>query len=490
MRIKTIWLKLFIQFGVVLVLFGVLVSLSQQLFLSGVQIKRAKVALKNSYEDICMQFEQAHIKGFIPFGEEARKITDQAAAKHNIQIFIFRHSDFAYGEKEMFEISNAKTQGSDESGIFYRKYDEKTNSSYLAYERKIILQGRDTGFKIEVRSRINAIEDGVYVTNVFTQVVSIAAIFLSLVWAFLFSRIFTKPIVNINKITKELASLNFDSKLEIDRSDELGQLAVNINSMSDKLKDALDQLRIKNQQLMVELERAKELDNMRKKFVSDVSHELKTPLAIIQGYAEALKLSANQSPQKREEYCDIIMDETDKMNRLVHGLLNLSQYTSGTFTIDKKPIFINELAQSIAERFATIASQQDVTVETDCERKELEADELRIEQVLSNFMNNALSHVDENRQIILQGREIEGEWYRISVFNSGNHIAQEDIYKLWTPFYKVDKARSRSQGRYGIGLSIVKAIADLHGGRVGVNNVPMGVEFYIDLPLENKVKTD
>lgn len=224
---------------------------------------------------------------------------------------------------------------------------------------------------------------------------------------------------------------------------------------------------------------------MRKKFVSDVSHELKTPLSIIQGYAEALKSpSVSKSPEKRKYYSDVIMEETTKMTKLVHDLLSLSQYASGTFSIEKTAFYIDELVKRVADRYSAIIEQKEINLETHLEHKQVNADPLRIEQVINNYLNNAVSHIDENKQMVIIGKTLDQDYYRVSVFNSGKHISEDDLEKIWIAFYKSDKARSRSEGRYGIGLSIVKAIMDLHQGKCGVNNVPYGVEFYFDIPLE------
>ncbi|HEY8390475.1 MAG TPA: HAMP domain-containing sensor histidine kinase [Clostridia bacterium] len=491
MRFKTLWLRLFLHFGLVLVLFGVLVTLAQQIFLTTIQLNRTKELLSNTAKVIVSQINTKHISPYDIEGkknEDLLSILDEQSAINNVQIIIYKGDTIFYPLDNIGEITSITTKASDSDsyGTFYEKVgeDKRRGISYLVYVRNIYQDY--TGYKLELRTHLTTIQQSVDLTNYFTRIVSIAAIFLSLIWAFLFSRIFTKPIVSMNKLTYELANLNFDHKLEIDRSDELGQLAENINSMSDKLKASMYELKIKNEQLTKELEREKGLETMRKKFVSDVSHELKTPLSIIQGYAEALKASVSKSAEKREYYCDVIMDETAKMTKLVHDLLNLSQYTSGTFSIEPSLFKIDELVCSVADRYSTLIGQKEINLQTHLEPCEIYADPLRIEQVINNYLNNAISHTDENRQLVIIGKVLDSEFYRVSVFNSGKPISNEDLEKVWIPFYKADKARSRSEGRYGIGLSIVKAIMEAHKGRYGVNNVPNGVEFYCDIPIKKK----
>ena len=488
MKLKTLWLRLFLHFGIVLILFGVLVTLAQQIFLSKIQIDRSKDLLSNAANDIVQKINYNNINFQDDESKNNPKFLDilKSYEIKNYVIFIYKGDNVFYRSEKADDLTalTTKSSGKDNYGTFFIKSDDQQNISYLAYIRDIY---GHTGYKLEIRTHLSTIHQSIDVTNDFTRFVSIAAIFLSLIWAFLFSKYFTKPIVSMNNLTRELANLNFDNKLEIIRYDELGQLAENINLMSDKLKASMEELKIKNEQLTKELEREKSLEAMRKKFVSDVSHELKTPLSIIQGYAEALKSpSISKSPEKSEYYCDVIMEETTKMTKLVHDLLSLSQYTSGTFSIEATDFYIDELVQRVADRYSAIIEQKEINLETILEHTQINADPLRIEQVINNYLNNAVSHIDDNKQMIIIGKALDNDYYRVSVFNSGNHIPEEDLEKIWIAFYKSDKARSRSEGRYGIGLSIVKAIVDLHNGRCGVNNVPYGVEFYFDIPLNNQ----
>jgi two-component system sensor histidine kinase VanS len=485
LKLKTLWLRLFLHFGIVLVLFGVLVTLAQQIFLTAIQIDRSKEMLSNTANEIVSLIEQNRISTQDIDNKDPKflQILNTYEIKNYI-IFVYKNDQAIYysSKSDYLAAMTSTSRGKDEHGRFFIKNNDEQKISFLAYQREIFDR---SVYKLEIGTHLSTIHQSIDVTNDFTRFVSIAAIFLSLVWAFLFSKYFTRPIVSMNNLTRELANLNFDHKLEINRYDELGQLAENINLMSDKLKAAMEELKVKNEQLTKELEREKGLDAMRKKFVSDVSHELKTPLSIIQGYAEALKSpSVSNSPEKREYYSDVIMEETAKMTKLVHDLLNLSQYTSGTFSIETDKFYIDELVQRVADRYKAIIEQKEINLETILEHREVQADPLRIEQVINNYLNNSVSHIDDNRQLVIIGKTLDmQDYYRVSVFNSGSHIPEEDLEKIWIPFYKSDKARNRSEGRYGIGLSIVKAIMDLHKGRCGVNNVPYGVEFYFDIPI-------
>lgn len=492
MRFRTIAFKLFLHFGVVLVVFGLMITLMQNLFLSSVQTNHAKDLLSSTAQGI---FRSLESKGVgldqVASQPEVAQLLDTQALEKNVQIIVFGkitaggaiYNTIKQDPNEVMD--TARKQGTDKvGGTFYTKHATAGDSqiAFMSYE----IKDTGSGYTLELRTHTSVLQENVYVTQLFNRLVIVIAIVLSLVWAFLFARIFTQPIVSINTVTRNMSELNFDTKLNIYRSDELGELAESINVLGERLNSAITELQVKNEQLTHELEREKDLESMRKKFVSDVSHELKTPIAIIQGFAESLKLSVNKSPDKRENYCNIIMDETAKMTRLVHGLLDLSQYSSGVFEINRGDISIDKLIASVADKFAPIATQNGAVLTYTAEPYTLSADELRIEQVLSNYTNNAVSHADGKRQIIIEGKKLLAEnYYRVSVFNNGSAINDEDLSKVWTPFYKADKSRNRGEGRYGIGLSIVQALIEHHNGRFGVQNVTGGVEFYFDLPIDN-----
>jgi len=224
---------------------------------------------------------------------------------------------------------------------------------------------------------------------------------------------------------------------------------------------------------------------MRKEFVSSVSHELRTPLSVIQGYAEGLVSNVAESEDDRKFYCDVIMKEADKMNKLVKDLLNLSQIESGYFHIEKSEFNINSLIEYVLNKYKAIFTEKDIEVQFELgESMIVCGDMVRIEQILTNYLNNAINHIDNNK-IIKISKIVNKDKIKISIFNSGKHIPEELLEKIWTSFYKVDKARTRAYGGYGLGLSIVKALADLHNNDYGVENIEGGVIFWFEVDKVN-----
>jgi two-component system sensor histidine kinase VanS len=319
---------------------------------------------------------------------------------------------------------------------------------------------------------------------IFTGILSIAA---GCVWAFYFARRFTLPILELNRIAQSMSQLDFSQKCIINRGDEIGELGKSINHLSYQLDTAILELNQKNQQLMADVEKERKLDKMRKNFVSSVSHELKTPLSLILGYAEGLKENINRDEESKNYYCSVIIDEAEKMDTLVKDLLNLSQIESGFYQLNRTDFDLSLLLHDMILKYSTILTEKELSLEIEqISPYMVNGDELRIEQVLLNLFTNAINHAELKKTIKIWIQETENQ-VRVFVYNSGHPIPEESLEKIWTSFYKVDKARTREYGGYGLGLSIVRAIQELHGNGYGVNNTQDGVAFWFDLTKAKKI---
>ena len=233
-------------------------------------------------------------------------------------------------------------------------------------------------------------------------------------------------------------------------------------------------------ELQKDIEQKVQIDEMRKEFLSHVSHELKTPIALIQGYSEGLKDNILDDEESKEFYCDVIADEAKKMNRMVQKLLTLNQIEFGNNQVNMERFDITEMIRNMVESSKILVEKQGVTIIFDEPEMHVWADEFMIEEVVNNYLSNARNHVTDGGIIKVSYCQ-NGNNLRVKVFNTGNHIPQEDIDKLWVKFYKVDKARTREYGGSGIGLSIVEATMKAHGRDYGVANVEGGVEFYFEV---------
>ncbi|MBQ3602047.1 MAG: two-component sensor histidine kinase, partial [Lachnospiraceae bacterium] len=258
-----------------------------------------------------------------------------------------------------------------------------------------------------------------------------------------------------------------------------------VNLLSEKLEKTVSELKAANNNLKSDIENKIQIDEMRKDFLSNVSHELKTPIALIQGYAEGLQENINDDPESRDFYCEVIIDEANKMNKMVQKLLNLNQIEFGDNEIEFERFDIVEVIRSVVNATKILFEQKEVTlIFQEQDPVYVWADQYSIGEVITNYISNALHHVSGEKIIEIKLTKIE-DIVRVSVYNTGELIPEEDLEKVWIKFYKVDKARTREYGGSGIGLSIVKAIMNSMHRECGVSNLNNGVEFWFELDILN-----
>ena len=235
-----------------------------------------------------------------------------------------------------------------------------------------------------------------------------------------------------------------------------------MNELSDKLKETITELREANLQLQKDIDEKIQIDEMRKEFIANVSHELKTPIALIQGYAEGLSEGMCEDEESRNYYCGVIVDEAVKMNRMVRQLLNLTALESGRDMPVMEVFDLASVIRGILTSSSIMIQQKEAKVVFEQQEPVMvRADEFKIEEVVTNYLTNALNHANGERRVEIRLQILEEEnRVKTTVFNTGEPIPEEAIPQLWTKFYKVDKARTRAYGGSGIGLSIVKAIME------------------------------
>jgi signal transduction histidine kinase len=367
----------------------------------------------------------------------------------------------------------------DENSYFVITKDPSLKIDTLRYQTRL-----KNGMMILVWTPMAEIAQNASVSNRFTAIVAIITIFIMGLWAYYISDRFTQPIKEINKITKRMAELDFSKTLDIKTEDEIGQLSQSINHLSYRLDDAIGELNRENKQLEQDVDKGKRIDAMRREFVSNVSHELKTPIFLIQGYAEGLKTNIAANEEKRDFYCDVIMEEAEKMDVIVKDLLNLSQIESGNMDLNRCNFDIEKLINETVKKLEPMFNEKNIDTYIDIDvQQQANGDPVRIEQIMVNYLNNAVNHIDNHKQIKITV-ENNNDKIRVSVFNTGQHIPENLLDRIWISFYKVDKARTRSYGGTGLGLAIVKAIQQAHSNEYGVSNVEGGVLFWFEVDLE------
>ncbi len=292
----------------------------------------------------------------------------------------------------------------------------------------------------------------------------------------------TEPILELTDISERMIHLDFEAQYSGKSKTEVALLGENINKLSGALEKTISELKTANNELKKDIEQKNKIDGMRKEFLSNVSHELKTPIALIQGYAEGLKEQINEDAESREFYCDVIMDEAAKMNTMVKKLMTLNELEFGNDNVTMERFDIASLIRNYIQSASILTSRNDITVKLQ-ERGPIYvwADEFKTEEVFMNYFTNAVNHAAGEKIIEVTFTNPNPASVRISVFNTGVQIPEDCIGLIWDKFYKIDKARTREYGGSGVGLSIVKAIMNSMNQSFGVNNCEDGVEFWFEL---------
>ena len=363
-----------------------------------------------------------------------------------------------------------------------KQRDIKTGLSYIMLSGKL-----ENGYFLYIRIPLTSIQDSVTISNNFLLLMAGFTILIASIMVSIVSRKFTEPILELNNIAKKMSNLDFSQKYEVTNAkDEINDLGKSINTMSEKLEKTIKQLRSSNIELERDIEEKSKIDEMRKTFISDVSHELKTPIALIQGYSEGLLENVNNDEESRKFYAEVILDETNKMDKLVKQLLELMKLEYGKREFNNKNFNIVELEKEVIRKSKVIIEEKNAKVEFE-DKKDIQvfADDFYIEQVLTNYLTNAIKNVKEinGEKIIKISNHIEKDKVCVKVFNIGENIKEEDLNRIWNRFYKIDESRNREDGGTGIGLAFVKAIMNNYENKYGVTNKENGVEFYFELNL-------
>lgn len=288
----------------------------------------------------------------------------------------------------------------------------------------------------------------------------IVALLLDVLISIVISRLITRPLRHVSEVTNEIAKNDFDEKFLVTRHDEIGQLENNINIMSTNLENTINQLK-------EQLDHVKRLENTRKQFIANFTHEIKTPLGIIAGYSELLEDA--ETSEAREKYIRIINEQTDRINRIVLTMLDLSRLESGNIELHKCDVSLRFLVEEVIEDFDYEIGKKNIQVIKQLEDIKVNCDPVQIERVINNLTSNAIKHTETQGTIIYRLLE-----HRFEIENEGAHLSNQDLESIWQAYISTD------QGGTGLGLPIVKAILERHGFHFGVQNTEKGVLFYFE----------
>ena len=491
--LKSVRVKLFMTLSLVILLI-ILFLIIVNNFVFGQFYIYSKTKSLISVYDLVNSYYNGEVEGDITSQLEKMAIQNNfdILIKNDQNVNVYTsNKDFFSTFSQMSEMTNefdsnfGEVIERNEDFVIKKMKDSKNGITYI-----VLASMLDNDYFLYVRIPITSIQESVKISNNFLYLMAGFTILISAIIVTYVSKKFTEPILELNKIAKKMANLDFSHKYRITGADdEINNLGKSINQMSDKLESTIKQLRSTNIELEKDIEEKSKIDEMRKSFISDVSHELKTPIALIQGYSEGLLENVNNDEESRKFYAEVILDETNKMDKLVKQLLELMKLEYGKREFNDKKFNIVEVEKEIIRKSKVMLEEKEAEVILDTpDEINVFADDFYIEQVVGNYMTNAIKHVKEvdGKKYIKIKNEVDIEKNKVTVrvFNTGDNIAEEHINRIWNRFYKVDESRNRNDGGTGIGLSFVKAIMNNYKQNYGVINKDNGVEFYIELNLK------
>ncbi|HAX73034.1 MAG TPA: sensor histidine kinase [Firmicutes bacterium] len=292
----------------------------------------------------------------------------------------------------------------------------------------------------------------------------------------------TKPLLHMKRVTSHIANIDFSEKCDIHSNDEIQELATNINIMSDNLHSTLSQLQIANERLKDDIANEREFEQMRSNFFATISHELKTPLTIIKGIANRIK-SRPLTQGEVDVQLESIIEEVDRMSSLVQDTLSYMKMEKQPDLLEMSSFNLKMLVEHLHKKLEDIANERDLTVHVKLEDVYVEADAEQIVTVVMNLYSNAIRYTPPKQQIHIDLFRV-GDKARLEIENTGIWIPEDELQKIWQPFYRIEKSRNRDSGGTGLGLLIVSKILDLHESQYGVMNTDNGVKFYFELEID------
>lgn len=375
-----------------------------------------------------------------------------------IRIKKLEQLDSYYYKKQLSaeEIEGIKNSLADREPIFKTFSFDDYRGTVL-----VLFMAYKTDRYLEIVTPLSLIQEGLEVSVNYHLQIIILAFIIGSSMAFIFSKAMVSPILELKEITQKISKLDFGRKFEENRTDEIGELGEAINKMGETLEKNIDEINRVNLKLMEDIEKEKKIDKLRKEFVACVSHELKTPIAIIQGYAQGLMENvANE--EDRNFYCEVIIEESYKMDSLVKELLLISQIEAGYFKMQIEKNNIYQMVNDIIDKYSTQAVKIKYIGNKDVMAY---CDEKYLDRVLDNLIGNAIKYTTGTSPITVKIEEEESKC-KVIVSNESEHLTDKDLETIWNPFVRLDSAIGKEG--HGLGLAIVAGILENHKSRYGV----------------------
>lgn len=321
-------------------------------------------------------------------------------------------------------------------------------------------------------------KDIVAMFNTFNNYLTLIEIIILGCLVLLYERLITKPIIKINKVSKEIAKQNFDIDLKIKTGDELEDLAQNINNMAQNLAQSIEKLKIANNQLEEEYKERFEIEKNKKFLLMNISHDLKTPLTVIKGNLQAMK----DGIYDVETHISPTIEGVDEITKTLNEMLELTKLQNTQLKLNLQIYDLSRIVYKTYDGIKRLAEDKNILVEFNMNSDAfVSIDQQEMKKVIENLLVNGIKHSPNNEYIYINLRD-ENEKYVFSIENTGVHVEENEIELLFKEFYKQDKSRNLKTGGNGLGLAIVKTILDLHKLDYKFENTKKGMKFTIEFP--------
>lgn len=352
------------------------------------------------------------------------------------------------------------------------------HSSTYVISRQITFLNDTERYTMNVIVPLQPIDEASKVIFNLLPLIGLVVLIISVVGAFIYSKIITKPLLQINNASKDLAALDFEKSCEVNSDDEIGEIALSLNELASNLQHTMNELKNTNLKLLDDIEREREIERKRREFTATISHELKTPITIIKGQLEGM-LGNIGAYKDRDKYMNRSLIVLQDMESMVREILEVSKLESHDFTPQYTEINLSYLVKTHLEKLSYLANEKDISLNSKIDEEVyVQADEKLIKKAISNVINNSIIHTARNEKVFIN---LWGEKDEVvlTVENTGAHIDETEFKKLFNPFYRIEKSRNRSTGGSGLGLYIVKMILESHGIEYKMSNTELGVCFKI-----------
>lgn len=455
MKIRSIKTKIIIAFSIIFLLVNVFLLLLNQVFLDDFFISNNFKNMENHVSEKINWINQLDESAY-----DLEQVADDLQMKTGSDVNIIKQ-DLSFGrlpnrieENLNYLIQNYKYLFTEAQNTTEAVTAVIGDGDYIN-RKTLYIRTLPSGDMIVITKALGLIMEAQEVFINFLILSSLIVYCFSIVLVYIFAERFTKPIRQVEKSALQISNMNFEKKLDENRYDEIGSLNKHINNMALNLSEAISKLNDSNQNLMIELNKERNMEAMREQFISDVSHELKNPISIIIGYAEGINRGFVKTEEDNAFYNKVILEEGKRMNDLVEELLDLSSYRSGSIILEKDTIQLSSIITKAMDKYTLIQEAKNISVSLVLDDSvNIIGDELRFGQVINNLLDNAFKYTNENGEI-----KVVLEKDMLTFSNSGKLILASEFENIWNSFYQIDPDHSGS----GIGLAIVKSIVQLHG---------------------------